>query len=222
MTFGMIRNYKDFLEALALAGFSMVGDNNEGIFSLANCFDSCIRWHTGDPNTDPWAFRMRVLKEERDIGYGKVFLQKGGYITREWAPYFLAVKRQHRTYEQVYQAGQMGYMEHGIMRFVEKQGEAAFNDIKAVVGDKGLEAALARLQTGMFLTISGEVRKLSKDNMPYGWPVTTFRLAEDFWGDGVMAKANALSPASARDMIIQRVHALNPAVTQKALDRFLR
>ncbi len=222
MTFGKIRNYNDFLEALARAGFSMVGDNNEGIFSLANYFDSCIRWHTGDPDTDPWAFRMRVLKEEKDISYGKVFFQKGGYITKEWAPYFLSVKRQHRTYEQVYQSGQMGYMEHGIMRFVEMQGEAAFNDIKAAVGAKGLEAALARLQTSMFLTISGEVRKLSKDNMPYGWPVTTFRLAEDFWGDAVAAQAEALSPTSARDAIIQRVYELNPAVTQKALDRFLR
>ena len=222
MTFGSISCYEAFLNQLRHAGFSMAGDNSEGIFALASFFDSGIRWHTGDPDTDPWAFRMRVLKEERGIGYGKVFFQKGGYITKEWAPYFLAVKRQHQSFEQVYQAGQMSYMEHTILRFIEKQGEAALHEIKAAVGEKGLEAALARLQTGMFLTISGEVRKLSKENMPYGWPATTFRLAEDFWGPEVTTKAEALSPAAARERIAQRVYELNPLVQPKALERFLR
>ncbi len=222
MIFGTISSYLDFCTQLKRAGFSMAGDNSEGIFSLASLFDSNIRWHTGDADTDPWAFRMRVLKEESGIGYGKVFFQKGGYITKEWAPFFLAAKRRHQTYEEVYQAGQMGYMEHAILRFVESKGEAALHEIKAAVGEKGLEAALTRLQTGMFLTISGEARKLSRENMPYGWPATTFRLAEDFWGEDVMAKANALSPAAAREQIIRRVHELNPDVQPKALERFLR
>ena len=200
----------------------MAGDNSEGIFSLANHFDSCIRWHTGDPDTDPWAFRMRVLKEEKGIGYGKLFFQKGGFLTAEWAPYFLSAKRQHKTFEQVYQAGQMGYMEHEILLYVEKKGEAAFYDIKAAVGEKGLEAALARLQTSMFLSISGEVRKLSKDNMPYGWPVTTFCLAEEFWGKDILSKALALSPDTARETIAQRVYELNPHAQQKALQHFFR
>ena len=222
MTFGTISSYQDFCAQLKRAGFSMAGDNSEGIFSLASFFDSSIRWHTGDADTDPWAFRMRVLKEEDDIGYGKVFFQKGGYITKEWAPFFLAAKRHHQAYEEVYQTGQMGYMEHAIMRFVAAKGEAALHEIKAAVGEKGLEAALTRLQTGMFLTISGEAHKLSKENMPYGWPSTAFRLAEDFWGEDVMAKANALSPGQAREQIIRRVYELNPDAQPKALERFLR
>ncbi len=222
MTFDTIRCYSDFCARLRQAGFSMGGENGEGIFTLCDSFDENLHWHTGDRETDPWIFRMRVLTEESDIGYGKLFLQKGGYHTREWAPCFIAVKRQGQTFEDVYQSGRMSYLERSVCQFVADRGEAALHEIKAAVGGKGLEAALARLQTGMFLTISGQTMRLSKDNVPYGWPVTVFRLTDDFWGSEVMDKANAMPFKEARESITQRVHELNPAVESKALERFLR
>jgi hypothetical protein len=216
----LITDYKSFLKQLRKAGFSLSGDSAAGFFSFCESFSPAIRWHTGDGNTDPWAFRMRVL-DEGDIGYGKFFLQKGGYITREWAPCFLALKRQGYTWEEWYQRGRMSYLERNIMSFVAEQNEASFIKIKAAVGGKGLEAALGRLQTDMFLTISGETRRLSKENMPYGWPVTTFCLAEDFWGGQVMAEASSITVQEAKDRISQRVFELNPSVEKKALERFL-
>ena len=222
MVFDTIHNYGDFCARLRQAGFSMGGDNGEGIFTLCSFFGGNLRWHTGDPETDPWAFRMRVLTEESDIGYGKLFLQKGGYMTREWAPCFLALKRQHLTYEDVYQDGRMSQLERSICRCVEEKGEAALHEIKNTVGGDGLEAALARLQTGMFLTISGQTMRLSRENTPYGWPVTTFRLAEDFWGGDVMEKAGSMTAKEATERITQRIYELNPAAQGKAVARFLR
>lgn len=222
MTFDTIHGYGDFCAMLRLAGFSIGGDNGEGIFTLCDYFGGNIQWHTDDPDTDPWVWRMRVLTEENGTGYGKLFFQKGGYMTAEWAPCFIAAKRDHQTYEDVYRDGLMSMMERSICRFVEEKGEAALHEIKAAVGSKGLEAALAKLQTGMFLTISGQTRRLSRDNMPYGWPVTTFRLTDHFWGPDVMDASDALCAAEARQRIIQRVHELNPGVEQKALERFLR
>ncbi len=222
MTFETIHGYGDFCASLRKAGFSIGGDNSEGIFTLCDYFGGNIHWHTGDPDTDPWAWRMRVLAEESGIGYGKLFFQKGGYMTGEWAPFFIAAKRDHQTYEDVYQDGRMSLKERSICKYVEEKGEAALHEIKAAVGSKGLEAALAKLQTGMFLTISGEMKRLSKENVPYGWPATTFRLTEYFWGQDVMEKANALTAGVARERIIQRVHELNPNVELKALERFLR
>ena len=222
MMFDTIHGYGDFCAALRQAGFSIGGDNGEGIFALSDYFGSNIQWHTGDPETDPWAWRMRVLTEESDIGYGKLFFQKGGYVTREWAPCFIAAKRHGQTYEEVYREGHMSQLERSICRYVQEKGEAALHEIKAAVGGKGLEAALAKLQTGMFLTISGQRMRLSKDNMPYGWPVTTFRPSDDFWGPDVMEKAHAISAREARERIVQRVYALKPGVESKALERFLR
>ncbi len=222
MTFGLIRSYRDFCVQLRAAGFSMAGESGDGIFALGAHFAENIRWHTGDSETDPWVFRMRVLKEESGIGYGKFFLCKGGYMTREWAPCFLALKREGRTYEDMYRAGCMSYLEHAVCRLVAEKGEAAFHEIKSQVGGKGLEAALARLQTGMFLTISGQTFRLSKDNSPYGWPVTTFQLAEDFWGREAAEKAWAMAPGEARERITQRIYELNPKAECKSVERFLR
>lgn len=30
-------------------------------------YDTPVRWHTGDPETDPWEWRIRVLDERDDI-----------------------------------------------------------------------------------------------------------------------------------------------------------
>jgi hypothetical protein len=222
MTFDTINGYGDFCAMLRMVGFSVGGDNGEGIFALSDYFGTGIQWHTGDPETDPWAWRMRVLTEESGIGYGKFFFHKGGYITEEWAPYFIAAKRDHQSYEDVYLSGHMSLMEKSICKYVQEKGEAALHEIKAAVGSKGLESSLAKLQTGMFITISGQTMRLSKENVPYGWPVTTFRLTDHFWAPDVMEKAYALSASEARERITLHVRKLNPNVEPKALERFLR
>ena len=65
-----IRSFSDFTSALLSAGFSIGGGNGEGIFSVipsswgeAAPYETPVRWHTGDPETDPWEWRMRVLNE---------------------------------------------------------------------------------------------------------------------------------------------------------------
>ena len=85
-----IYNYTDFVEALLKAGFSMGGGNSDGVFALVPWsweetppYDTPVRWHTGDAETDPWEWRMRVLDERGDIAYGKVFFKKSGFITKE-------------------------------------------------------------------------------------------------------------------------------------------
>ena len=95
-----ILNYAGFVEALLQAGFSMGGGNDEGIFALIPWnweetppYPTPVRWHTGDAETDPWEWRMRVLDERTDVSYSKVFFKKNGFITRDWAPYFLSARR---------------------------------------------------------------------------------------------------------------------------------
>ena len=45
---------------------------------------------------------MRVLEERTDIAYSKVFFKTSGFITREWYPYFYAVRRNGESFEEVY------------------------------------------------------------------------------------------------------------------------
>ena len=88
----MILGYNDFVNSLLDAGFSMGGGNSEGIFSVVSWswneappYDTPVRWHTGDPETDPWEWRIRVLDERDDIAYAKLFFKKS---IHQRNPYF--------------------------------------------------------------------------------------------------------------------------------------
>jgi hypothetical protein len=72
-----LSNYNDFVKILLASGFSVGGGNNEGIYAIVDYGwlnvppGSPIVWHTGDPETDPWEWRVRVLNERDDIAYGR-------------------------------------------------------------------------------------------------------------------------------------------------------
>ena len=108
----MVKNFADFCEELLRCGFSLGGGSAKGIFAVID-YDwqapvaegNPIVWHTGDPETDPWQWRMRVLEERDDIAYAKFFFGTSGYITKEWYPYFSAVRRNGYDFEDAYETG---------------------------------------------------------------------------------------------------------------------
>ena len=68
-----IRSFDDFVQDLREAGFSMGGERDGGVFALASFFGPEIRWHTEDAQTDPWEWRIRVLREYQDLAMGNFF-----------------------------------------------------------------------------------------------------------------------------------------------------
>ena len=89
----MIRNFEDFCRELNTCGFSMGGGNAKGIFALIDydwlnqdMLDTPVKWHCGDPEVDPWEWRMRVLEERTDIAYSKVFFKTSASSQRTGIP----------------------------------------------------------------------------------------------------------------------------------------
>lgn len=210
----------------------MGGGNSEGIYALVNFSwnqqpaGSAIQWHTGNPDTDPWEWRMRVLDERSDIAYAKLFFRKSGYITKEWYPYFLAVRRQGASLEEEYRAGNISQAAKRIYDAVAQNGPLPLHGIKAVAGftkeDKSqFDRGLTDLQVKMFLTVCGRRQKLSKTGEEYGWSSTVFCTTENFFGPEVFRKAAALSPAQATHAIRQQVLRLNPLAEEKKIAKFI-
>lgn len=71
-----IRTFEEFCADLLEAGFSMGGDNAEGVFSLSSLFQANLRHHTGDPETDPWIWRIRAVTEREEFAGGNSFSAK--------------------------------------------------------------------------------------------------------------------------------------------------
>lgn len=194
----MIQSYSDFISALLDSGFSMGGGNSEGIFAAIPWnwqeeppYDTPVRWHTGNPETDPWEWRMRVLDERNDIAYAKLFFKKSGYITKAWYPYFLAVRRGGRTLEEEYEDGVISQYAKRIYELVVENEVLPLHAIKQLGGfakenASKFDRALTELQMKLYLTMCGRQQKLSRKGEEYGWSSTVFCTVEKYFGDAVM------------------------------------
>lgn len=228
-----IREYNGFLEALLASGFSMGGGNDEGIFALIPWnweetppYETPVRWHTGDPETDPWEWRMRVLDERKDIAYGKVFFKKSGYITKEWAPYFLAARRGKANFDGAYADGTLSYAAKRIYNVILEYGTLPLHAIKQLAGfgaeeKSRFDTSLTELQMRMFLTMCGRQQKLSQKGEEYGWFSTVFCTTEQFWGEEIFSEAAKIAKDEAAAAITKQVLNLNPAADPKKTLKFI-
>lgn len=230
----MVKDYDSFLTNLFGAGFSMGGGNSEGIYAVVSWNwnqeppeDTPVRWHTGDPDTDPWEWRMRVLDERKDIAYAKLFFRKSGYITREWYPYFLAVRRKGHILENAIQSGEMSATASVIYELIKDNGALPLHTIKALGGFSKMnvaafDRALTELQMKMYITMCGRQQKLSIKGEEYGWSSTVFCTVETFFGIEILAEAGLLSYEDASHKIRDQIYRLNPEADPQKVDRFIR
>lgn len=229
----MIKNYNDFVATLLETGFSMGGGNSEGIIAIIPWnwneeppYPTDVRWHTGDIETDPWEWRIRVLDERDDIAYSKLFFKKSGYISKEWYPYFLAARRGNSSFEEQYQSGTMSQHAKRIYDVIRENGSLPLHGIKHLAGfgkeDKSLfERALVELQMKMFITICGRQQKISQIGMVYGWSSTMFCTTESFFGEQVFEKAAKITKQEAIDKITEQIFKLNPSAVEKKIIKFI-
>jgi hypothetical protein len=229
-----IRNYDEFVDTLLKAGFSMGGGNSEGIFSLITWswneeppYETPVKWHTGEPDTDPWEWRMRVLDERNDIAYSKVFFKKSGYITKEWAPFFIAVRRGNRSFEEEYADGVISNYAKRIYNVILEYGTLPLHAIKQLAGfhkdeKSQFDRALVELQMKMFLTMCGRQQKISQKGEEYGWSSTVFCTTEKFWGEDVFNQAASIDKEQAITKIMEQVIVLNPKAEPKKILKFIK
>lgn len=221
-----INNFEDFCLALDAAGFSEGGDSADSVFSLGRYFGPNIRWHTGDKDTDPWEWRIRVLRESSGIAYAKLFSGRSGYITKEWYPRFLAARRGNDTAEDAYTDGRLSRAARRIYELVEKHGEPSLIELKRL-GQFGREdksrfdKALTELQARMFITICGMRKKATLLGSEYGWNVTAFCTTEAFFGEGVFTLARQMFANDAYSALEARITELNPACEHRKIRPFI-
>lgn len=231
----MITCYADFIDALQTAGFSMGGPNSEGIYSIITWswdepapYDTPVKWHTGDPETDPWEWRMRVLEERGDIAYSKLFFKKSGYITVDWYPYFLAARRRNQSFEEAYLDGTLSHDAKLLYEVVSERGAVPLHELKSLSGlghkenKARFERALTELQMRMFITMCARQRKQSGAGEDYGWFSTVFCTVERYFGNEILGKAASLKSEDAADAIRRQVLTLNPDANAKTIEKFIK
>jgi len=229
----MIRNYNDFVETLLSAGFSMGGGSDDGIYAIINWgwnetppYETPIRWHTDDPETDPWEWRIRVLDERSDIAYAKLFFKKSGFITKEWYPCFLAARRGGLTFDEAYDDGTISHAAKRIYEVVADNGALPTDIIKHMAGftkeDKAsFDKALIELQMMMYITMCGRQQKTSALGTNVAWASTVMTTTESFFGESVFAEADKIPKETAFGKIKEQILKLNPNAQDKKISKFI-
>jgi hypothetical protein len=227
-----LNNYNDFVRIMLASGFSIGGGNDEGIYAIVD-YDwltvppgSPIVWHTGDLETDPWEWRVRVLNERSDIAYAKCFFKKSGYITQEFYPFFLTLRRGCLDFDDEYTDGKISHYAKRIYEAISEYGELPLQEIKRLGGfgrdeKSKFDSALTELQMRLYLTISGTRRRMNSKGEEYGWESTMFCTTEQFWRNAdVFDRAAMLDEDTAYAVIRERVLKLNPAADEKKIHKF--
>jgi hypothetical protein len=228
----MIRNYDDFIRELLAVGFSQFGLGKDSVVSLFR-YNWCeqpgdypVQWFCGDPDRDPWDWRERVIAERDDIAYSKVFFRKHGFITREWYPCFLAARRRGRDFDDAYADGLYSRAALRIYDCLRQNGALPVHDIKPMAGfgrdeKSAFERALAELQMGLYITVCGHARKISRAGESYGWASDVYCLTEEFFPGEVFEAAALLEPDEAAERIEAQVYKLNPDADPKQVRKFI-
>ncbi len=227
-----VLNFNDFCGVLTNAGFSMGGGNAHGIFTAIpvgwdnqQFSDSPVRWFTGNPDTDPWEWHRRVLSERGDIAYAKVFFGASGYITKEWYPYFYAVRRA-LSLDEEYRRGTVAAVSKRIYDTITAYGMLGVHELKQLGGfgrdeNSAFERALIELQMKMTITACGQKQKQDKRGKPYGWHATVFCTPEDFWSARGLT-LEELDPVEAENKVLEQIYRINPEADEKNALKFIR
>jgi hypothetical protein len=153
-------------------------------------------------------------------------LKKSGYITREFYPYFLALRRGGLAFEDAYADGLISNHAKRIYDLICEYGELPLHEIKAFGGlrrdeKSKFDSALTELQMRLYLTICGTRRRLNAKGLAYGWETTMFCTTERFWEHtDVFARAAKMTEADAYAAIRERVLKLNPNADEKRMRKF--
>lgn len=226
MELNIIHNFNDFCNSLYQCGFSIGGENDEGVFSLCKYYGQEIEWHTDNIETDPWEWRIRVLNERNDIAYAKLFFNKSGYISKEWYPYFMSARRNGISFNDAYNDGKMSIESKKIYDLIKENNELPLHIIKQLGGfsketKTKFDRAMVDLQMKMYITMCGSKRKSALNGDEYGWNSTVFCLTDNFFETEVFEKSAKISPEDAQKKIAEQVYKLNPEFNPKKIKKFI-
>jgi len=211
----IVRTYEEFLSALDELGFLLFGGGSTGMLKLSDITEPGA-WFQGGED-DPWGWRKRLC-EEKDGVYTRLLGGQTFLISWKWYPRFLAAYREIDTFEERYEAGEVSGAVWRMYELFEEKQTLAKHELTKRFTKSEVTKGLEILQREMYVTMSGEVQKLSVDFRPVGWPSMEFTRVAD-WAAEALEESEALDGVQARREIRQRAGEISPGAEKGALDR---
>ena len=177
------------------------------------------QWWTGLAD-DPWGWR-EALAGRGDVLYGKFFEGHAGFVSREWFPTLINLRRDGYDFDSRWEEGLATPLCHSIMLEVEKEPGLLKSELKKRAGGKGFEGAVTLLQEQTYLLICGFDRRRNRFGEPYGWHIARLTTPEAAFGAEWATQMYAEAPEASRARIEAHLHTLLPKAEPEALRRLI-
>ena len=220
----LLATYQDFIHRVEELGFLPMSNILPGYPSLGAETPSQL-WHTG-LETDPWQWKDRAA-EEKQLAYGCILGGHKGFVCANMYPIFYAAYHPSEHMPERWAAGTVNQVTWKLWQQFEEKGTINTSQARKLLngsikkGGRQVVTALKELQHDYYITVSGNMRKVSFDGHLYGWPSNLYTRVWDWLPESWRAKLNTWHRDEARESILDTVAAISKSLDRKAIGRVL-
>lgn len=182
-------------------------------------------WWGENPIIDPWEWRAEIARRGK-IAYGKFFNNKAGFISMEWLPYFINMRRDGYDFDALWDDEKATLRQKKIMDVFETGDEFFTNELKQLAGfgkggEKGFDGTVSGLQMQMYLCVKDFRQRKNKRGEKYGWAIAVLATPESLFGRDLITSAYNEDPAKSRERIATHIRELYPSAGDKEIKKLL-
>lgn len=165
-----------------------------------------------------WDWKGDIIRESK-CAYGKFFLGKAAFISKEWWPDFCNYRRSMHPYPAE------GSIEETIIETLKLNGSMITRDLRKACGftepkmRSKFDNFITRLQMGGYLVTENFVYPHDRHGKQYGWGWSLLTTPEDLFGRE--ACHTNRTPEESRQRLMEHFKEVIPEGTEELFNRFL-
>ena len=227
-----VRSMQDLVEAVETFGIVPYFANSLPGFSLEEHCAPAALWN--DTEDCSWDWKGPVIRQT-NCAYGKFFEKKAAYVSRAWFCDLANYRRDGYDFDARYDDGLARFEDKELFELIDANAPVLSKELrtlggyaytgrygKRTEGKKGFDASITRLQELGYVVICDFVYSADKYGNRRGWGVAAYSTPEKFMGEAFTERVYARSPEESRDRLLEHLHELLPAASEKELRRFLK
>ena len=181
-----------------------------------------------------WEWKGPIVQETR-CAYGKFFMKKAGFISREWFYDFANYRRDGYDFDARFEDGLATYNEQYLYNIIAARHSVLSREAKAIGGyvkprekskdawqpRKGFDTLITKLQMQCYVLTSDFEYEVDKNGKFYGWGVARYATPEEFYGKSFSEKVYSRKPEESHARILQYWRKLLPQASEASIRRML-
>ena len=165
-----------------------------------------------------WEWKGDIIRES-GCAYGKFFLGKAAFISKEWWPDFCNYRRSTHPYPPE------GSIEEAIIETLKLNGSMITRDLRKACGftepkmRSKFDGFITRLQMGGYIVTEDFVYPHDKHGKQYGWGWSLLTTPEDLFGREACHPSR--TPEESRKRLLEHFKEILPQASEALFNRFL-